>query len=454
MPTKLLAIAFNTFLESVRQPIYFVLLLSGLLLQMFNILLSAYSMGYSDSSEVSSDDKLLLDMGLATVFTIATLLAALISTSIMSREIENKTALTVISKPVSRPVFVIGKYLGSTAALVLATVIQLIFLQLAIRHTVLSTASDHVDPVVVTFLGLSLMLGIGVGAWGNYFYGWVFSSTAVYVLTPALMIALPLTLMIDKNWIIQPISTDFKPQIALASVTLLMAIPVLSAIALAASTRLTQVMTISVCVGMFLLGLLSNYLFGRHVYINSPIASIGQVEVIQDRDGDFRDGGDILRLKLDGPPSVDLQPGQVIYYGASPDGLALDVPNQRPFVGDPLDPNDYNRPGTPPNVVVREVEPPVEDVYHIKILNAGNMQTVRPPLEGEFLFTTPTTIYWPARVAWSIVPNLQFFWLVDAITQTHAIPPRYVLLTAAYSGVQVIGFVSLAVILFQRREVG
>lgn len=454
MFTQLLAIARNTFVESVRQPIYFVLLMAGLVLQCFNVLLSAYSMGYSDSAEVSADDKLLLDMGLATVFVIATLLAALICTAVLSREIENKTALTVISKPVGRPVFVIGKYLGSTGAIVLATFVQLIFLQFALRQEVMSTASDHLDLVVLTFLSAAILLGVGIGAWGNYYYGWVFSSTAVYVMTPALLIGLILTFLISADWELQPITTDFKPQVTLGSLTLLLSIPVISAVALAASTRLGQVMTITVCLGVFLLGLLSNYFFGRFAYQNSPVAAIRSAEVVQDRDEDFRDGGDVWRLTLDGPPSQNFEPGQTLYYGPTPNGLALAVPEQAPFTGDVHDPQTYNRPGVQPNVVIREVEPIQDDTYRIQILNAGNMQTSHPPQEGNFLFTTPTRVHWVARAAWSIVPNLQFFWLVDAITQAHVIPLRYVGLVALYSLVQVTGLLSIAVFLFQRREVG
>ena len=454
MFTQILAIARNTFVESLRQPVYFLLIMGGLILQVFNVLLSAYSMAYSDSSEVSKDDKLLLQMGLATVFVIATLLAALTCTAVLSREIENKTALTVISKPVGRPTFVLGKFFGSTGAILVATFIQLIFLQFAIRHGVMMTVSDHPDTVVIAFLSTAILLSVSIAAWGNYFYGWVFSSTAVTIMTPALVIALLLTYPLNEHWKIQSITKDYKPQVLLASLLLLMSVPVISAVALAASTRLGQVMTIVVCSGVFMLGLLSNYFFGRHAYQNTPIASILEAEPVHDRDGDFRDGGDIWRLELDGAPSINLAPGDRIYYGPTPDGLALAVAPQKPFPGDVTDPATYNRPDLPPNVVVSEVEPVVEDYYHIRILNAGADRTHHPPRVGEFLFVTPTTINWPARAAWSIAPNLQFFWLVDAITQNHPIPPRYVGMAALYTGSQVAGLLALAVILFQRREVG
>jgi hypothetical protein len=55
---------------------------------------------------------------------------------------------------------------------------------------------------------------------------------------------------------------------------------------------------------------------------------------------------------------------------------------------------------------------------------------------------------------WGVVPNLQFFWLVDAVTQGHDIPPRYVGITAIYSLFMVIALNGIAIALFQRREVG
>jgi len=49
---------------------------------------------------------------------------------------------------------------------------------------------------------------------------------------------------------------------------------------------------------------------------------------------------------------------------------------------------------------------------------------------------------------------LQFFWLLDAVTQNREVPGSYLGLSAAYAGVQIVVFLCLAVILFQRRDVG
>ena len=452
MHRQILAIALNTFLESVRQPIYFVLLLAGGLMQGMNTLLSGYSMSYDTAAEVTGDNKLLLDMGLASVFVVATLLAAFVATAVLSREIQDKTVLTVISKPVGRPVFIIGKYIGTTAAVLLAAVILLIFLQFAIRHEVMSTARDRMDGPVLLFSTLAVLLAIGLGVWGNFFYGWVFSSVATYAMAPLLLLAWFLTMLISKKWEFQPITTDWKPQIMLAGACILLAMPVLTGIALAASTRLGQVMTIVVCAGFFLLGLLSNHMLGRSAFSNHPLAEISEVRLIEDRDGDFSDAGDRWSITLSRPPGRILDVGDRIYFGPSPNGLGLVNPSMDEFNADPTRQTDLDDVDSPKAIVIRSNEDRYTDQY--ELVNSGSLELRRPPESGDFIFLEPTETNLIAMATWGATPNLQFFWLVDAVTQAHPIPPRYVGLVALYTLAQVTGLLALSVMLFQRRDVG
>jgi ABC-type transport system involved in multi-copper enzyme maturation permease subunit len=80
--------------------------------------------------------------------------------------------------------------------------------------------------------------------------------------------------------------------------------------------------------------------------------------------------------------------------------------------------------------------------------------TLRPPLPGDYVFLGPTRVNAGAMAAWVAVPNLQFFWLLDAVTQNRAIPPGYVVLVFFYAIAQIGVFLSLAVVLFQKRDVG
>ena len=100
MFTQTFAIARNAFFESIRQPIVLVLLVSATVLLLLASPLSAFTM--------ENDQRMLLDIGLATIFMIGMLLAIFVSSNVLGREIHNKTTLTVVSKTVSRPQFVIG----------------------------------------------------------------------------------------------------------------------------------------------------------------------------------------------------------------------------------------------------------------------------------------------------------------------------------------------------------
>ncbi len=448
---QILAIARNTFLESVRQPIFFILLIAGWLLQVFNVLLSGYSMGYRDSSEVTGDNKLLLDIGLATVFIVATLLAAFLATAVLSREIENKTALTVISKPVGRPMFVIGKYLGVTGAILLASLVLLLFAQFALRHAVLSTARDRVDMPVMVFSLLAIGISIGVACWGNFFYGWVFSSSCTFMMAPTVLLAWLGILLLDKQWSLQPITTDLKPQVLITSVSILLAMPVLCGVAICASTRLGQVMTLLVCTGAFLLGLMSNHFLGSRAFTNTSIGIVANVSIDRDVNGDLNDATDMWTVDLTGPPTQSIKVGDAMYWGPSPVGVRLAVPRFEPFEGDTADLQQVVDPGVAPAIAVRSAD---ADEFSYGIINVGGLAVQRPPEPGDYVFLAPTRVAPVAAGLWGVVPNLQFYWLIDAVTQNHKIPASYLGLVLLYTLAQVITLLALSVILFQKREVG
>jgi len=255
MLEQIFSITRNTFLESIRQPIFSVLIFVGGLMLVFNPLLSAYTM--------DDDNKLLVDMGLSTLFIIGLVLAAFTATGVLSQEIENRTVLTVVSKPVARPAFIVGKFFGVAAALFVAYwTLAAVFL-LSVRHQVMQTARDHFDQPVITFgLGAALLAFLLATA-ANYYYRRVFTSTFVLLIATLQTLAWVLVMFIDKQWRFQPFMTDVDPQLLLGIAMVFEAVLILAALAVAVSTRLGQVMTLALCAGFFMLGLVSDYLFGR-----------------------------------------------------------------------------------------------------------------------------------------------------------------------------------------------
>ncbi len=446
---QLLAIAKNTLIESIRQPVFFILVMASGLMQLANNFFSAYSMGYSDSAEVSGDNKMLLDIGLATVLVCATLLSAFLATSVISREIEQKTALTVISKPVGRPLFVLGKYLGIAGAIVLGTLVMLLFFLFTLERGVMTaTYTDRNWPAVVLSLS-AVVIAMAVAVWGNYFYNWVFGSTAVLLLLPLLLIGYVIALFVDGTWHVQFVGTDIKPQILIACAAVMLSMLVLTAVAVAASTRLGQVMTIVVCLGVFVFSLLSNHLVGRRAFQNDLIGRVVEVVADADRDGDFRDAGDRWTVTLAAEVPVLLTPETTIYYGADPGGIEIAVPRYDRFTGDLTVEADILEPESGPGLALERVE----NFKTLSVRNVGGFGVARPPRVGDYVFAAPTTVNWPARIAWSVIPNVQFFWLVDAVTQNHPITPRYLALATGYAASHLVVLLSLGVLLFQTREI-
>ena len=249
----LVTIARNAFLESIRQPIHAVLICAALLALVLNVNLAGYTL--------EDDNKLLVDLGLSTLFLSGLLMAAFTATSVLSREIENKTVLTVVSKPVPRPQVVVGKFLGVAAAIATAYWLLAAVFLLTVRHRVQSSVreEDIFDPPVVTFGLLAIGLTFLIAGLANYLYRWSFPATFSIVGAVLATVAWGLVSCVSRWWRLQAPGTDFDPQLAIGLALVFEAIIVLAAIAIAASTRLGQIPTLLVCVGVFLVGLVGEY---------------------------------------------------------------------------------------------------------------------------------------------------------------------------------------------------
>jgi len=452
MPIQILTIARNAFVEAVRQPVLIVMVLLCAVLLVFTTGSTGFAMGMSTSAEVHGDDKLLFDVGLATVFVLGLLLAAFLATADVSREIEDKTVLTVVSKPVSRASIILGKYLGVTGAILIGVAAMLVVLLMAIRHGVMTTAADDVQWQIVLFGVLAAGIALGVGIWGNFFYGWSFPQTATVLLLPLLVLAYLGTLLISGKWEVQPIGKDFKPQVLLACLAVLLSMPVICAVATAASTRLGQVMTIVVVAGVFLLGLLSNHLFGRHAIVNESMGRIVRIESVQGSEDAFTEPGHRLRVELVRPANQNLLPGNSIYYGPNPNGIGLAVRPFPPFTGDPTSMSDLASPDAPSGVVLLSSRDNI--VLTIRRVGRNPNAVARPPRVDDYVFAEPTRISPLPLALWGVIPNMHYFWLIDAVTQNNPIPLSYLVYLGLYTAAQIGALLALGIALFQRRDVG
>lgn len=452
MPLQLLTIARNTFVESIRQPIFFILVILSGILQWLNTWGTGFSMASSTATaEVTGDNKMLLDIGLATVFVCGMLLAAFAATAVVSREIENKTVLTVVSKPIGRPILILGKYLGVAAAIALATLIMLLFLLVAIRHGVMSIASDTLDGPVFVFTLSAVALALILATATNYLYGWPFSQTCILIMAPAVTVGYLLILLVSKKWTWQPITTDLKPQVMIACFSVVIALLVLTALATAVSTRLSQVMTIVVCAGAFLFGLMSNHFIGRHAFQNQWVGIIQQADADHPMEASFRRAGDTYHLTLETEPNISIVPGTPIYWGPSPNGSMLAVPAFQAPARETLNFNALLDDRVPSAIIVTQIQ---DRKLTIRNIGGSPVLVSRPPTVGDYIFLEPTRVNPLAMGLWAIIPNMHYFWLIDAVTQNAPVPISHVWLIALYGLLQIGACLALGVLLFQRRDVG
>ena len=109
--TRVGIIAAATFKEAIRQPLFLTLLAVAVVVLLVNTFLPFFSLG--------EDVKMLKDCGLATLLICGLLLAVWTASTSIADEIEGKTAMTLLSKPITRRQFVVGKYLGIMEAVLL-----------------------------------------------------------------------------------------------------------------------------------------------------------------------------------------------------------------------------------------------------------------------------------------------------------------------------------------------
>jgi len=101
---RILAVALNTFRESVRDKVLYVLLFFALV-----IIVGSKAIGWIS---IGQDIKIIKDLSLAGISVFGALIAIFVGTSLVYKEIDKRTIYTIIAQPIHRYEFVIGKYMG------------------------------------------------------------------------------------------------------------------------------------------------------------------------------------------------------------------------------------------------------------------------------------------------------------------------------------------------------
>src|SRR6266851_1563288 len=104
MLSRTLPIARNAFREAVRDRVLYNLIIFALLLIAGAIFLGALSAG--------QEAKIIVDLGLSSILLFGVFIAIFVGVGLVYKEIERRTLYAILSKPVGRGEFLLGKYLG------------------------------------------------------------------------------------------------------------------------------------------------------------------------------------------------------------------------------------------------------------------------------------------------------------------------------------------------------
>jgi ABC-type transport system involved in multi-copper enzyme maturation permease subunit len=150
-------IAANVFREIFRERALYLLGFYAVALLLAARLLPELSAGMADR-------KIILDVGLAGIQILGLVLAIFVGTSLVNREVEKRTLLVLMAKPVSRSEFIVGKFFGLSSVLgVLVAAMAAIYIIVLEAMKIGYPKQATLIAVGFLWLLLSLMTAVAIG---------------------------------------------------------------------------------------------------------------------------------------------------------------------------------------------------------------------------------------------------------------------------------------------------
>jgi ABC-type transport system involved in multi-copper enzyme maturation permease subunit len=251
---QFLAIARLTALEAIRRPVFLLVSLACLAGIVLMPLLINYTLG--DSARIIRDSALTL------YFVGGILLAATAAGETLARELRRGTAAAVLAKPVPRAVFFLAKAAGIWAALLLFSIAALAATLLAVR----AGASDlQLDwTAALPAMAAVLLAPACAGAW-NHRTRRPFASAAFFLLLAFLLLAIVLAAFFQTPFDHLVFPYSFSWSLLTVGCLLYFSLCMAAALATALATRLPVTPVLLLCAGLFLFGLMGDYLLGPHL---------------------------------------------------------------------------------------------------------------------------------------------------------------------------------------------
>jgi ABC-type transport system involved in multi-copper enzyme maturation permease subunit len=149
-----LAVAANTFRETVRERVLYNLVFFALLMTLSGLLLRQLS--------VKQDEKIIKDVGLAAIDVFGTLIAVFIGVGLVSKEIEKRSLYPLLAKPLDRSEFFLGKYLGLALTLLVNAAVMTVGLLATLRLVGYGAEARLLEAIYPLYLGFLVVVALAL----------------------------------------------------------------------------------------------------------------------------------------------------------------------------------------------------------------------------------------------------------------------------------------------------
>lgn len=251
---KTFLLAKTTFIEMIRQPAYFFIFFGvglGIVLSPFFTMFAFYD-----------TNRLLIEMGMASITVMSLVAVSLTASHSIHSEIKRKTALLILTKPVSRISFLMGKYLGVVACGGVVIFFQSMLLMMVIRMGAPETAAYIVDVPCVGSIVCIFLFSMMYGFYQNYFNHKNFCSQSI---KSAIFVAIFFFLVVgifDRQWAVGHYWKDFSAELLKGLFLILLSMFVLSGFSVLLSAYVGKDSNLIITFSIFILGLLSDRYLG------------------------------------------------------------------------------------------------------------------------------------------------------------------------------------------------
>jgi ABC-type transport system involved in multi-copper enzyme maturation permease subunit len=169
------AVAANTFRETVRERVLYNLVFFAVLMTLSGLLLGELS--------IRQDEKIIKNVGLASMDIFGTLIAVFIGVGLVSKEIERRSLYPLLAKPLSREEFLLGKFVGLGFTLLVNLGVMTLGLYLTLLATGRSIDWSLLKAIYAILLSLLLTVALAL------LFSTMTSSTLAAVFTVCTVVA-------------------------------------------------------------------------------------------------------------------------------------------------------------------------------------------------------------------------------------------------------------------------